>query len=93
MIRADVYILTMLYIELAIVIVLIFVNGLLALAELAIVSSRRVRLRALPSRHRAFRLGRREPVSRSGSTLAHSLACVWLLSMTPHPGERFPDPA
>jgi putative hemolysin len=49
-IRADVYILTMLYIELAIVIVLIFVNGLLALAELAIVSSRRVRLRALVDR-------------------------------------------
>ena len=50
MIRADVYILTMLYIELAIVIVLIFVNGLLALAELAIVSSRRARLRALVDR-------------------------------------------
>jgi putative hemolysin len=49
-IRADVYILTMLYIELAIVIVLIFVNGLLALAELAIVSSRRARLRALVDR-------------------------------------------
>jgi magnesium and cobalt exporter, CNNM family len=49
-IRADVYILTMLYIELAIVIVLIFVNGLLALAELAIVSSRRARLRALIDR-------------------------------------------
>ena len=42
-----VYILAMLYIELAIVIVLILVNGLLALAELAIVSSRRARLRAL----------------------------------------------
>ncbi|MGZ3294525.1 MAG: hemolysin family protein [Xanthobacteraceae bacterium] len=40
----------MLYIELAIVIVLIFVNGLLALAELAIVSSRRARLRALVDR-------------------------------------------
>src|SRR5215208_2490883 len=37
----------MLYIELAIVIVLILVNGLLALAELAIVSSRRARLKAL----------------------------------------------
>lgn len=34
----------MLYIELAIVIFLILVNGLLALAELAIVSSRRARL-------------------------------------------------
>ncbi|MGZ3348270.1 MAG: hemolysin family protein [Xanthobacteraceae bacterium] len=40
----------MLYIELAIVIVLIFVNGLLALAELAIVSARRARLRALIDR-------------------------------------------
>ena len=50
MIRADVYIPTMLYIELAIVIVLVFVNGLLALAELAIVSSRRARLRALVDR-------------------------------------------
>jgi putative hemolysin len=40
----------MLYIELAIVIVLILVNGLLALAELAIVSSRRARLKALIDR-------------------------------------------
>ncbi|MGZ3308038.1 MAG: CNNM domain-containing protein, partial [Xanthobacteraceae bacterium] len=40
----------MLYIELAIVIVLVFVNGLLALAELAIVSARRARLRALVDR-------------------------------------------
>jgi putative hemolysin len=40
----------MLYIELAIVIVLILVNGLLALAELAIVSSRRARLQALVDR-------------------------------------------
>jgi putative hemolysin len=40
----------MLYIEVAIVIVLIFVNGLLALAELAIVSSRRARLQALVNR-------------------------------------------
>ena len=45
-----VYILAMLYIELAIVIVLILINGLLALAELAIVSSRRARLRALVDR-------------------------------------------
>src|SRR5262245_43611805 len=37
----------MLYVELAIVVVLILINGLLAMAELAIVSSRRVRLRAL----------------------------------------------
>jgi putative hemolysin len=44
------YILAMLYIELAIVIVLILVNGLLALAELAIVSSRRARLKALIDR-------------------------------------------
>jgi putative hemolysin len=40
----------MLYIELAIVIVLILVNGLLALAELATVSSRRARLQALVDR-------------------------------------------
>src|SRR3954464_8779620 len=45
-----VYTLAMLYIELAIVIVLILVNGLLALAELAIVSSRRARLKALIDR-------------------------------------------
>jgi putative hemolysin len=37
----------MLYVELAIVVALIFVNGLLALAELAVVSSRRARLQAL----------------------------------------------
>src|SRR3954453_10552159 len=42
--------LVMLYIELAIVVVLIFLNGLLALAELAIVSSRRARLRAFVDR-------------------------------------------
>jgi putative hemolysin len=47
---SHVYILSMLYIELAIVIVLILVNGLLALAELAIVSSRRARLQALVDR-------------------------------------------
>jgi putative hemolysin len=40
----------MLYIELAIVVALILMNGLLALAELAIVSSRRVRLQALVDR-------------------------------------------
>jgi len=40
----------MLYIELAIVIVLILLNALLALAELAIVSSRRARLKALVDR-------------------------------------------
>jgi putative hemolysin len=40
----------MLYVELAIVIVLILVNGLLALAELAIVSSRRARLKAMVDR-------------------------------------------
>ena len=40
----------MLYIELAIIIVLILINGLLALAELAIVSSRRARLQALVDR-------------------------------------------
>jgi CBS domain containing-hemolysin-like protein len=47
---SHVYTLSMLYIELAIVIVLILVNGLLALAELAIVSSRRARLQALVDR-------------------------------------------
>ena len=40
----------MLYIELAIIIVLILINGLLALAELAIVSSRHARLQALVDR-------------------------------------------
>jgi len=40
----------MVFIELAIVVALILVNGLLALAELAIVSSRRSRLQALVDR-------------------------------------------
>ena len=40
----------MLYVELAIVTVLILVNGLLALTELAIVSSRRARLKAMVDR-------------------------------------------
>ena len=40
----------MLYVELAIVTILILVNGLLALAELAIVSSRRARLQAMMAR-------------------------------------------
>jgi magnesium and cobalt exporter, CNNM family len=40
----------MLYIELAIVVALILLNGFLALAELAIVSSRRARLQALVDR-------------------------------------------
>jgi putative hemolysin len=40
----------MLYIVLAIIVALILLNGLLALAELAIVSSRRARLRALVDR-------------------------------------------
>jgi magnesium and cobalt exporter, CNNM family len=40
----------MLYIELAIVVALILLNGLLALAELAIISSRRARLQALVDR-------------------------------------------
>jgi len=44
------YILPMLYIELTIVVALILLNGLLALAELAIVSSRRARLQALVDR-------------------------------------------
>src|SRR5450830_1445920 len=37
----------MLYLELAIILILIFVNGLLAMAELAVVSSRRSRLQAM----------------------------------------------
>ena len=40
----------MLYIDLAIVVALILLNGLLPLAELAIVSSRRARLQALVDR-------------------------------------------
>jgi putative hemolysin len=46
----NIYIATMLFVELAIVVALILVNGLLALAELAIVSSRRNRLQALVDR-------------------------------------------
>jgi hypothetical protein len=49
-IGTHVYILAMLYIELAIIIVLILINGVLALAELAIVASRRARLEALIDR-------------------------------------------
>lgn len=41
----------MLYVELAIVVALVLINGLLAMAELAIVSSRRPRLRALIERN------------------------------------------
>jgi len=44
------YMLPMLYIELAIVVALILLNGLFALAELAVVSSRRARLQALVDR-------------------------------------------
>src|SRR5207237_1445758 len=40
----------MLYLELAVVVVLTLINGLLALAELATVSSRRARLQALVHR-------------------------------------------
>ena len=40
----------MIYLEIAIVVVLIIVNGLLSMAELAIVSSRRARLQALVDR-------------------------------------------
>ena len=40
----------MIYLEIAIVVVLVFVNGLLAMAELAVVSSRRTRLQALVDR-------------------------------------------
>jgi hypothetical protein len=40
----------MLYVELAIIVALILINGLLALAELAVVSSRRARLQALVDR-------------------------------------------
>src|SRR5262245_37710111 len=41
----------MIYAELAIVIALILLNGVLAMAELAVVSSRRVRLQALVDRN------------------------------------------
>jgi putative hemolysin len=41
----------MLYIELAIVVALVLINGLLAMAEFAIVSSRRARLQALADRY------------------------------------------
>jgi putative hemolysin len=41
----------MLYLELALVLVLVLINGLLAMAELAVVSSRRARLRALIERN------------------------------------------
>ena len=37
----------MLYLELAIILVLVLINGLLAMAELAVVSSRRARLQAM----------------------------------------------
>ncbi|MGZ8389778.1 MAG: hemolysin family protein [Rhodoplanes sp.] len=40
----------MIYVEIATVVVLIFINGLLAMAELAIVSSRRARLQAMVQR-------------------------------------------
>ena len=40
----------MLYLELALVVLLIFINGLLAMAELAIVSSRRARLQSMVDR-------------------------------------------
>ncbi len=41
----------MLYLELAVIFVLILINGLLAMAELAVVSSRRARLQALVNRN------------------------------------------
>jgi putative hemolysin len=44
------YILSMVYIELAVVVALVLLNGLLALAELAVVSSRRSRLQILVDR-------------------------------------------
>jgi magnesium and cobalt exporter, CNNM family len=44
------YILAMLFIELVIVVALILLNGLLAMAELAVVSARRARLQALINR-------------------------------------------
>ena len=51
----------MLYLELTITVILILINGLLAMAELAVVSSRRGRLQALIDREvvgakRAMRL-------------------------------------
>lgn len=49
-VEANAYIRPMLYIELGVVAALIFLNGLLAMAELAVVSSRRSRLQALVER-------------------------------------------
>jgi putative hemolysin len=40
----------MLYLELAIVLILVLINGLLAMAELAVVSARRARLQAMIDR-------------------------------------------
>src|SRR5215204_5701696 len=48
--KSGAYIPHMLYLELAIVVVLIFINALLAMAELAVVSSRRARLQGLVDR-------------------------------------------
>lgn len=41
----------MVYVEIAIVVVLVFLNGLLAMSELAVVSSRPARLKAMVERH------------------------------------------
>src|SRR2546430_9125117 len=54
----------MLFIEVAIVVALILINGLLALAELAIVSSRRARLQVLVDRNV---IGSRRPRTRKRS--------------------------
>jgi putative hemolysin len=48
--HADAYNLAMLYVEITIVFVLILLNGVLAMAELAVVSSRRARLQRLVDR-------------------------------------------
>ena len=73
----------MLYIELAIIVALILMNGLLALAELAIVSSRRARLQALVDRgvigsRRALALAT-DP-GRSLSTVQIGITLVGVLS-------------
>src|SRR5262245_7917743 len=73
----------MLYIEVAVVVALVLVNGLLALAELAIVSSRRHRLRALADRGVAGAAGALALASDPGrflSTVQTGITLVGVLS-------------
>jgi hypothetical protein len=77
------HILSMIYIDLAVVVALVLLNGLLALAELALVSSRRSRLQVLVDRgitgsRRARLLSRAIPVAfcrRSRSASPWSAFC------------------